>query len=390
AVGESATETFDYTVDDGHGGTSTATATVTIEGVNDDPVASAAGFDVFEDGSAGGTGGLTLTDLKDLVSDADVSDVLTFTYDTSATLGVVTGNSDGTFSYDPNGAFEYLGAGESATDTFSYTVDDGNGGTATETVTVTITGQNDAPVAVALSLTASEDAASVTFTPAFSDADTSDTHVVSFDLGLGGSAGLGLSDITDNGDGSYTYTSGESYDYLAVGESATETFDYTVDDGHGGTSTATATVTIEGVNDDPVASALVGTASEDAPPVTVTANFADVDVSDTHTFSVDITGTLGVVTNNGDGTFTYHPNGQFEHLDPGQTATDTFTYTVTDDLGGSDTETVTITVNGQVEATHLFASDGSESDFFGYASAMNDLGVVLVGAYGDDDGGTNV
>ncbi len=45
---------------------------------------------------------------------------------------------------------------------------------------------------------------------------------------------------------------------------------------------------------------------------------------------------------------------------------------------------------GDLTATHLFASDGSESDFFGYASAMNDLGVVLVGAYGDDDGGTNV
>ncbi|WP_202981338.1 Ig-like domain-containing protein, partial [Labrenzia sp. CE80] len=67
-------------------------------------------------------------------TDPDTADLHTFSLDLTGTLGVVIINSDGTFSYDPNGAFEYLGAGESATDTFSYTVDDGNGGTATETV----------------------------------------------------------------------------------------------------------------------------------------------------------------------------------------------------------------------------------------------------------------
>ncbi|MBS8260616.1 tandem-95 repeat protein [Roseibium polysiphoniae] len=390
AVGESATETFSYTVYDGQGGTSTATATVTIEGENDDPVASAAGFDVFEDGGAAGTGGLTLTDLKDLVSDADVSDVLIFTYDTSATLGSVTGNSDGTFSYDPSGAFEYLAAGESATDTFSYTVDDGNGGTATETVTVTITGQNDAPVAVALALTASEDAASVTFTPVFSDADTSDTHGISFDLGFGGSAGLGLSDITDNGDGSYTYTSGETYDYLAVGESATETFSYTVYDGQGGTSTATATVTIEGENDDPVASALTGVVDENSTGITISAIYSDVDASDTHTFAVDSSSTFGVVTNNGDGTFIYDPNGAFDFLSVGEIGTDTFSYTVDDGNGGKSTALATVRiVGGGGGPVKLTASDGEANDYFGRVVGSNEAGTIVVGAYGDDDAATD-
>jgi VCBS repeat-containing protein len=45
-------------------------------------------------------------------------------------------NADGAFTYDPNGAFESLNTGATATDTFSYTIADGNGGTATVTMTV--------------------------------------------------------------------------------------------------------------------------------------------------------------------------------------------------------------------------------------------------------------
>jgi len=62
--------------------------------------------------------------------------------------------------------------------------------------------------------------------------------------------------------------------------------------------------------------------------------------------SFDTTGTLGLVTNNGDGTFGYNPNGKFEGLSQGQTATDTFTYTISDGHGFTDTATVSITING--------------------------------------------
>ena len=66
----------------------------------------------------------------------------TFTLPSGANLTV---NAAGDFTYDPNGAFEYLDSGQRATDTFTYQIDDGNGGTETATVTVTITGVNDAP-----------------------------------------------------------------------------------------------------------------------------------------------------------------------------------------------------------------------------------------------------
>ena len=60
---------------------------------------------------------------------------------------LVTLNADGTFDYDPNGSFEGLAAGESANDSFDYTISDGNGGFDTATVTITVNGANDAPVA---------------------------------------------------------------------------------------------------------------------------------------------------------------------------------------------------------------------------------------------------
>ena len=92
---------------------------------------------------------------------------------------------------------------------------------------------------------------------------------------------------------------------------------------------------------------------------TVTAVFTDVDATDTHSFAVDATGTLGAVTNNGDGTFTYSANGTFEALADGETTTDTFTYTVTDNHGASDTETVTMTITGSNDAPVITSEGGS-------------------------------
>jgi VCBS repeat-containing protein len=51
---------------------------------------------------------------------------------------LLTLNGGGSYEYDPNGQFDDLAAGQSATDSFEYTVSDGNGGTDTGTVTVTV------------------------------------------------------------------------------------------------------------------------------------------------------------------------------------------------------------------------------------------------------------
>jgi len=74
--------------------------------------------------------------------DPDPYDLLPVTaVDTSSTVGeLVRWGPRGVFTYDPNGHFDYLQAGESATDSFTYTVADAVGDTDTATVTITIIG----------------------------------------------------------------------------------------------------------------------------------------------------------------------------------------------------------------------------------------------------------
>ncbi|MGF1461379.1 MAG: lamin tail domain-containing protein [Leptolyngbyaceae cyanobacterium] len=75
-------------------------------------------------------------------SDPDGDDIAIESFDDSATSGLVTDNGDGTFDYDPNGFFAYLAAGETATDTFGYTLSDGELTDSAE-VTITIEGPNE-------------------------------------------------------------------------------------------------------------------------------------------------------------------------------------------------------------------------------------------------------
>jgi VCBS repeat-containing protein len=62
---------------------------------------------------------------------------------------------------------------------------------------------------------------------------------------------------------------------------------------------------------------------------------------------VNTSGTVGEVTDWGPrGAFTYDPDGQFEYLHAGSSTTDSFTYTVSDASGDTDTAIVTITIHG--------------------------------------------
>ncbi|MEO1786977.1 MAG: VCBS domain-containing protein, partial [Pseudomonadota bacterium] len=69
--------------------------------------------------------------------------------DNSALGAVVTLNEDGTVSYDATGVAEAqaLAPGETLTDSFTYTAQNGSGGTDTASVTITVFGENAQPVA---------------------------------------------------------------------------------------------------------------------------------------------------------------------------------------------------------------------------------------------------
>ncbi|MEO0786660.1 MAG: Ig-like domain-containing protein, partial [Pseudomonadota bacterium] len=129
-------------------GTTPVSTSVSIALTNIDPVAQDDAFTVAER-SAITAGDLFADNGNGPDSDGD-GDPLTVTevdgmaasVGTQVTLAsgaLLTVNSDGTFDYDPNGAFNTLPVGQNGTDSFTYTVDDGFGGTDTATVTLTIT-----------------------------------------------------------------------------------------------------------------------------------------------------------------------------------------------------------------------------------------------------------
>jgi len=175
---------------------------------------------------------VTAPGVLDNDSDLDVGDTLTVTsVDTSGTVGLVDAwGADGSFTYDPNGQFEYLQAGNSAIDSFNYTVSDGYGGNDTATVTITVNGVNDPPVAVDDSAFTKKDT-SVIIDVLSNDSDV-DSDILTVDSVTQGTNGS----VSNNG--SYvTYTP-------ALGFNGTDSFSYTVSDGNGGTDTATVSVTV--------------------------------------------------------------------------------------------------------------------------------------------------
>jgi VCBS repeat-containing protein len=128
-------------------------------------------------------------------------------------------------------------------------------------------------------------------------------------------------------------------------------------------------VTVTGANNAPVANNDSGTANEDAALVVTAAsiivgasglltNDTDLDSDPLSITAVNgvaasvgtqITLTSGaLLTVNANGSYTYNPNGQFEALRPGQTGTDSFTYTISDGTL-TDTATATITIEGRNE-----------------------------------------
>ena len=338
AVGETAVDTFTYTVTDGNGGTDVATVNVTITGENDVPVAA------DDNATFGEDDGVSVLDLVGNDTDPDGSDTLTVgAINTAGTSGTVN-LSGGTVSYDPNGQFESLAVGETAIDSFTYTVTDGNGGTDVATVNVTITGANDVPVAADDNVSFSEDdgVSVLDLGGNDTDPDGSDT------LTVGAVNTVGTTGTVTLSGGTVSYDPNSQFESLALGETAVDSFTYTVTDGNGGTDIATVNVTITGENDVPVAADDNVTFGEDdgVSVLDLVGNDTDADGSDTLTVGgINTAGTTGTVALSG-GTVSHDPNGQFESLAVGETAIDSFTYTVTDGNGGTDVATVNVTITG--------------------------------------------
>ena len=321
-------DSFEVTVSDGNGGTTTVKVPVTVSPVNDAPTAPDYTETTNEDTPVSGrvTG-----------SDMDSGDTLTYTKGNDPSHGTVTVNPDGAYTYTPNPDFN-------GTDSFTVTVSDGHGGTTTSTVTVTINPVNDAPVFV--------DGGG---TPV----NTTDGYVFGYDENRPAGAVLGTVRATDVDSATVTYSilSGNDNGYFAIDPvtgaisltpagAAAFVNDYEaganahalVVGANDGTVTTSIPVTLneQNLNEAPTAPNDTKTTDEDT-PVSGQIVGSDVD-GDTLTYAKGSNPLHGTVTVNADGTYTYTPGANFN-------GTDSFTVTVSDGHGGTTTSTVNVTVN---------------------------------------------
>jgi len=336
-AGESATDVFSYTVSDGTGATAVGSLTVTVTGLgvaNTGPAA--------QDDTAS-TNEETTINIAVLDNDSDAdSDGLTLLGAATATSGTASAGG-GTVSFNPNADFETLGAGESALATVTYSISDGNGASDAATVTITVTGVNDAPTARADAVTLDEDAGVAVLDLLANDSDIDGT------LSIASVNGAAVGAVALGG-GSVSYDPGGAFESLAAGETAVESFTYTLSDG-AASAVAAVTVTITGVNDAPIARGESGLAgSSDTLTLGVLDNDSDVE-GDALTLTGAGGATSGTVAVSGDQLF-YTPNADvFGALGAGESATDVFTYTVSD---GQATTTAAVTVTLQAPEETVF------------------------------------
>ncbi|KIC35665.1 cadherin-like domain-containing protein, partial [Leisingera sp. ANG-M7] len=153
--------------------------------------------------------------------------------------------------------------------------------------------------------------------------------------------------LTDNGDGTLTYTPNAGYE-------GPDSFTYTISDDGGLSDTATVNLTVSAAAnqapdavDDGLAvghdTALVIDQSA------LLSNDSDPD-GDPVTFDSFTNPSNGTLADNGDGTLTYTPNAGYE-------GPDSFTYTISDDSGLSDTATVNLTVAAPPSGSGLVSDD---------------------------------
>ncbi len=233
--GQSSSDSFTYTIEDGKGQRASATVTVDIEGVDDPPLA-------IDDNPLTDEDSARYVEVLSNDVDRSGTSLTVVSVDDSASTGSAS-VAGGRVRYDPDGGFEDLLEGQSSSDSFTYTIEDGKGQRASATVTVDIEGVDDPPLAIDDNPLTDEDSARYVEVLS-NDVDRSGTSltVVSVD----DSASTGSASIAG---GRVRYDPDGGFEDLLEGQSSSDSFTYTIEDGKGQRASATVTVDIEGVDD---------------------------------------------------------------------------------------------------------------------------------------------
>ena len=216
-------DSFTYTVSDGNGGEDTATVTITVEPVNDDPDVEDDAASTLEDGSV---------TIDVLANDADPDgDALAVTEAAGTLHGAVT-VSDATVVYVPDPDFN-------GTDVFEYTVSDGNEGADTGEIAVTVTPVNDPPAVIDDAASVRQGESLVLDVLANDSAGPGDESGQTLAVSSVGAAARGTAELVATGPdaGKARYTPSPGY-------RGSDTFTYEVSDG-GLTATGRVTITVK-------------------------------------------------------------------------------------------------------------------------------------------------
>ncbi len=295
-------------------GVDTATVRLTVNPVNDAPVAQPANVAGDED-----------TVISGMLAAADVEgDDLTFLIESGPANGVVALEANGAFTYTPDTDFNGV-------DGFTFTVLDGQGGAATQTATITVNAVNDAPVAGDDLFTTPEDTP-ILLDPAVLLAN--DTDIDGDQLTFAGFIGITNGRIDTQPDGTVLFTPAENF--VGVAE-----LRYQVRDDGVLFAQGSVFIDVIEVNDSPVAQPTNVSGDEDT-LISGMLEATDVDGDDL-TFLIESGPANGVMALAADGAFTYTPEADFNGVDG-------FTFTVLDGQGGEATQAATITVNAVNDA----------------------------------------
>ena len=327
AAGESQEVIVNYTVTDEHGASDTATLTITVHGVNDDPALTGAQA-VLPGGTEDQSYIVSAASLLTGFTDVDDGTVLAVSL-LSSNHGSVIDNGDGTYTITPEA--DYNG-----TVTLSYNVVDGDGGSVPATLTFNLAAVND-PAVISGTTTGTV----LEATPANAGTPTATGTLLAADVDNPPNTFIAQgSTATASGYGSFTMSAGGTWNYtlnnanltvdaLATGGFLIDTFQVQSADG----TIQTITVTINGATD-----AFVVT----PPP---TENGADPNDFDNLTGGIVVTGNF--TATNGNDTFTGDGGNQTLN---GSGGNDTIY-----GAGGNDN------INGNNDNDTLYGQAGSDS-----------------------------
>ncbi len=222
AANYNGSDSFTYRVSDGLLISKVATVFLTVNAVNDAPVANADAFSTSEGVamviSAPGVTG----------NDSDIDG-------DSVTASLVTGPANGTLTLNGDGSFTYLPiAGYSGLDSFTYLANDSQLDSNVVTVSLTVNAVNHAPVAVDDAYSTDEDVPLIISTPGVTG---NDTDVDGDSLTVSVVTGPAHGTLTLNPNGSFTYTPN-------LGFTGTDTFTYQASDTAAVSTAALVTINV--------------------------------------------------------------------------------------------------------------------------------------------------